>query len=304
MKFIKKLGVTCATVVIMASTMSHAGVVTTNKLLDNYIGANGETRSEVDAIPNSNFDTKWMKVSRDLSAESLTVKVKSNFVGYDSIYKLGDLFLMDGANYNTAASCGISGSTARGCNENSYTSGTNKWEYAFDLGLDLNDANTTNSTSNYNETGQLVKINTAGDITIASSTYHKSVNTSSQLKDNNPGRFWQIVDVKTPGSLNPDGTPNTDAGSAVGAGGTWKTNTNTDKKFLTMTFDIGGTSLMTSDQIALRWAMSCANDIIEVVANLKAPTTSIPEPSTLLLMSLAGLGLFASRQKKGVEFKA
>jgi len=293
MKFITKLGATCAIAAMMASTISHAGtVVTTGKLFDNYIGADATTSSVVDSIPDDNYDTKWVKVSRDLSAKSLTVKVKSNFVGYNSTYKLGDLFLMDGANYNTAASC--LGGTARGCNENSYTSGTNKWEYAFDLGLDLNDANATNSTSNYNETGQLVKINTAGDITSASSIYHQSVNSSSQLKDSNPGRSWQIVDVKTPGTLN--------AGSAVGAGGSW--NTNTDKKFLTMTFDIGGTSLMTSDQIALRWAMSCANDIIEVVANLKAPTTSIPEPSTLLLMSLAGLGLFSSRQKKGMGFKA
>lgn len=296
MKFITKVGATCATVAMMASTMSHAGVVTTGKLYDHYIGADAGTRSEVDAIPNSNYDTKWMKVSRDLSTKSLTVKVKSNFVGYSSNYKLGDLFLMDGDNYNTADSCGIAGSTARGCSENSYTAGTNKWEYAFDLGLDLNNVNATNSTSNYDETGQLVKINTSGDITSASSTYHKSVNSSSQLKDNNPGRSWQIVDVKTPGTMN--------AGTAVGAGGTWKTDTRSDKKFLTMTFDITGTSLMTTDQIALRWAMSCANDIIEVVTNFATPPTSVPEPSTLLLMSLAGFGMFASRHKKSNNFKA
>jgi coproporphyrinogen III oxidase len=39
MKFITKVGVTCATVAIMASTMSHAGVVTTGQLGDHYIGA-------------------------------------------------------------------------------------------------------------------------------------------------------------------------------------------------------------------------------------------------------------------------
>lgn len=289
MKFITKLGVTCASVAIMASTMSHAGTVQLN---DHYIGAYANQTSTSDYMPtnNDNYNTHWMKVSRDLQAESLTVQVNSNFIGYDSIYKLGDLFLMDGNNYNEAASCIDSqGNVARGCDENSYSAGSNKWEYAFDLGFNLADS-TKNSTSNYNTTsGQLRKINTAGDITSSSSAYHQSVNTASQLKG---GRSWQIVDVKS-------------SSPTAGTGGSWSTNV--ASKLLTMTFNISGTSLMETDQIALRWAMSCANDIIEVVAKFgasKPDTSPVPEPSTLLLMLLAGVGLFASKQKKANGFKA
>jgi hypothetical protein len=239
---------------------------------------------------NPNYNTHSMQVSRIINGNqgALSVTVNSNFVGYNSIYKLGDLFLMDGANYNTAASCiDDTGATARGCSENSYTAGTNKWEYAFDLGLDLDDS-TNNSTSNYNnEDGQLRQIDTSGSVESSGSAYHQSVNTASQLKG---GRSWQIVDAKS-------------SSAAVGAGG-GKWNTDVSSKLLTMTFDISGTSLMDADQIALRWAMSCANDIIEVVANLKAPATPVPEPSTLLLMSLAGLGLFASKKKQGMNYKA
>ncbi len=43
-----------------------------------------------------------------------------------------------------------------------------------------------------------------------------------------------------------------------------------------------GTSLMSTDQIALRWAirwaMSCENNIIEVVVKVSGGTTSVPEP--------------------------
>ncbi|MDX2367620.1 MAG: PEP-CTERM sorting domain-containing protein [Colwellia sp.] len=290
MKFITKIGAACTTIAMMASTISYAGTVTTGQLGDHYIGAYAETTSTSDYMPtnNPNYNTHYMQVSRITNGNqgSLSVTVNSNFVGYDSIYKLGDLFLMDGANYNTAASC--LGGTARGCSENSYTPGTNKWEYAFDLGLDLNDS-TKNSTSNYNnEAGQLRKIDTDGDITSSSSAYHQSVNTASQLIG---GRGWQIVDAKS-------------SNSAVGSGGTW--GTDVASKLLTMTFDISGTSLMDSEQIALRWAMSCANDIIEVVADLTTPggSTAVPEPSTFLLMLLAGFGFFASRQKKDMKFKA
>lgn len=286
MKFITKLGVTCATIAMMASTMTFAGTVTSTQLEDNYIGADGGNTSYSDYTPtnNGNYDTHWMQVSRNLENGMLTVAVNSDFIGYYSKFKLGDLFLMDADNYNAAASC--LGNAARGCSESSYTSGTNKWEYAFDLGLNLGNTNIKNSTSNYNNVaGQLRDINTSGNVTRSSSDYHQSVNTSSQLSDG--VRSWQIVDVK---------------GSSAGVGdGTWSTDV--ASKLLTMSFDISGTSLMDAEQIALRWAMSCANDIIEVVTNFKSRNTqSVPEPSTVLLMLLAGLALFASRQKKG--FKA
>jgi len=305
MKFITKIGVACTTVAIMASTSSYAGtVVTTGTLLDTYIGASANNTSTTDATPNSNYDILGMKVSRDISAKLLTVEVNSNFIGYNSSFQLGDLFLMDEANYTAAASC--KNNTAFGCSENSYTSGTNKWEYAFDLGLDLDSTSTNNSTSNYiNQTGQLIDIESGGSVTDPGSAYHQSVNTSSQLKGGGGSRYWQVVDIITPnGSTSNPATPS----SAVGAGGNWSTDIGLQT--LTMSFDITGTSLLTVDQIALRWAMSCANDIIEVVADLRTSSgggggsTPVPEPSTFMLMLLAGFGLFASKQKKAIKFKA
>lgn len=294
MKFITKISVACATVAMMASTLCYAGTVTTGKLQDNYIGAYANNTSYSDYMPtnNPNYNTHWMKVSRDLDAGSLTVKVKSSFVGYNSKYKLGDLFLMDAGKYNAADKCNDSsvGADAFGCSENSYSSGTNKWEYAFDLGLDYKDG-TNNSTSNYtDQDGTLRKIDTSGSVTSSGSSYHSDVNTASQLQG---GRSWQIVDVKS--------------SATEVSGGKWYTNVNNE--FLSMTFDISGTSLMDAEQLALRWAMSCANDIIEVVTNFKPNKppgggTAVPEPSTFILMLLAVFGLFASRQKKVVGFKA
>lgn len=295
MKFIKKLGVTCATVALMVSSASYAGTVSSAKLYDNYIGNSYGDYSRTDYMPNNSsahYDTNWMTV--DKSAQGiLTVQIDSNFIGYDSVFKLGDLFLMDGNNYQTADTCaGRTGRAGfRGCNEDSYDKETNMWEYAFDLGLNLDSYSTKNSESNYNNmSGTLRKINTsANDVSAVGGKYHDDVYTSSQLKTENSGvRGWQIVDVK--GSAKDVGV--------FGNNDSWSTDVK--KQLLTMTFDISGTALMNTNQIALRWAMSCANDIIEVVANVKSGKSNpVPEPSTIVLMLLAGFGLFTARKNTG-----
>lgn len=298
MNFLKKAYITCVGLgMIVTSAASIAGTVTTSELGDYYIGSNGDKYSNEDYTPNNvdaNYDVNWMKVSRTLNDDqnptsgSLSVTVNSNFIGYDSMFKLGDLFLMnaDDDAYNTASLCNGS-SSLRGCDEHSYTAGTNKWEYAFDLGLDLADTSERNSTSDYtNEAGTLRELDQNGNVTSVSSDYHDSVNTSSQLVNGKYVRSWQVVDVK---------------GTSTGIGsGSWSTSIADDN--LVMTFDITNTTLMTAEQIALRWAMSCANDIIEVVTNFDVRTTGnkpdpIPEPSTILMMLLAGLGLVAARRK-------
>ncbi|MCI2282249.1 PEP-CTERM sorting domain-containing protein [Colwellia sp. MSW7] len=309
MKFITKLGVTCVTAAMMVSTMSHASrVVPDDALLDRYIGNSYGNYSNEDYMPNDNnahYNTNWMTVDKS-DQGILTVKIDSNFIGYDSVFKLGDLFLMDASNdnYKVADACNdSSGNTGyRGCNEDSYDSGTNQWEYAFDLGLELNSYSTNNSTNDYiNQSGTLRKIGSSNDVTNVGGAYHKSVKTSSQLKTSSSGgRGWQVVDVLSSADAVVDAN-----GNYYGTNDGWSTDVN--NKLLTMTFDISGTSLMGADQIALRWAMSCANDIIEVVANLKSNkpgNTAVPEPSTMLLMLLAVVGLFASRKKQASGFKA
>ncbi len=288
MKFITKMGVTCAALAMLASTVSYAGTVTSTQLNDHYIGADGNNKSRKDYTPNddvAHYDTHWMQVARTIDGNqgSLTVTVNSNFVAYNtqSAYKFGDLFMMDAAGYQLADACTDNkGNAAYGCNEysektndqiiNGTVQSSNDWQYAFDLGR-----NRSNSYANDVSIGGKLK-------EIDQGHYEYS------LKSTKGNREWQAIMV------------NDRAVDTVGEG-SW--NTNIAKKLLTMTFDISGTSLMGAAQLALRWQMTCANDIIEVVTNFKSPSTSVPEPSTFLLMLLAGFGVFASRQKKTIGFK-
>lgn len=286
MKFITKLGVTCATIAMMASTMSFASTVSTqtltSRLVDNYIGADGSSYSTTDAIGGSGYDVNWMTVDKSVNG-FLTVIVDSNFISNTSSgYKLGDLFIMDADNYQEAADCsGLTGKV--GCNESSSATTyntvktTNEWEFAFDLG----GGRDTNGRSVSNVSGKLRDIKNSGYVNYRSDLI-------STGKDGSH-RGWQAIMVQN--------DPN-----AVGSGN-WSTNASSN--LLTMTFDIRGTSLMDAAQLALRWQMTCANDIIEVVTNFRTNnTTVVPEPSTMLLMLLAGFGLFASRKKQTIGFKA
>ncbi|MBL4941955.1 MAG: PEP-CTERM sorting domain-containing protein [Colwellia sp.] len=291
MKFITKLSAMCAAITVIFSSMSYAGTVASTKLADNYIGANGGHSFNVDYTPNNvtaNYDTHWMKVFRTLNDDgtgSLKVKIKSNFVSYnnESGYDFGDLFIMDAANYTLADACTDNkGNTAYGCNEYSVTpngatphagvkESPNQWQYAFDLG----DSRDRSYGKNDKQQGDLRELYQGAD-------YKKSLITTSS------DRKWQAIKVS-------DNVLNAN----VGNGGKWWTKTNKD--FLIMKFDITGTSLMTAAQLALRWQMTCANDIIEVVTNFKSGKPGpipVPEPGTLMLMLLAGVGLFAARQKK------
>jgi hypothetical protein len=299
MKFITKIGIACSTIAMMASTMSYAGTVTTGELVDNYIGSVGSSPSSSDYTPNDNYDIQWMKVARTLdgSVGSLTVTIKSNFVSHndDSWYSFGDLFLMNAdansGNYQTADSC-ISG-TAIGCNQ--YTENLNnpsstdpnispnKWQYAFDLGGTTNHyrkaARDKTHDDNVNIVGRLREID--------------QTNYNNQVISTNSDRKWQAILV----SNNADEKHR----------GTWSTDASEDE--LSMTFDITGTSLMGAAQLALRWQMTCANDVIEVVTNFGSGgtgtgVTPVSEPSSIMLMLFAGFGLFAARQKKAIKFKA
>lgn len=273
MKFITKLGVTCATITMLASTVSYAGTVPVGALLDNYIGADGNSQSTQDAIGGSNYDVEWMTVDNSVSGQ-LTVKVKSAFVSHNtsSGYDLGDLFIMDAKNYTKAAKCS-DGSGNIGCNESSHKTtsntvkSTNEWEYAFDLGGERD-------TNGVDENGHLRDIENTGNTAYS----HDVIKTGK----NGSHRGWQVIMSENDPTSKGKGKWSSDVG----------------KDILTMTFDISNTSLMGAAQLALRWQMTCANDIIEVVTNFKKSGTSVPEPSSILLMLLAGFGLFASRQKK------
>lgn len=289
MKFITKIGVTCTTIAMMASTISYAGTVPTatltSELVDNYIGADGSQVSIQDIYGGSDYNIEWITVDKSVANE-LTVQVKSAFVSHNtsSGYDLGDLFIMDAANYTEADACtGLSGKV--GCNENSKRSeystvkSTNKWDYAFDLGGQRG----TNGT------------NVSGDLRDIANTGYSYSSDVVETSKSGVHRGWQAI-------------YSTNNPTSVGSG-TWSSDVGND--ILTMTFDISGaSSLMGAAQLALRWQMTCANDIIEVVTNFTTSggggggSTPVPEPSTFILMLLAGFGLFASKQKKAIKFKA
>jgi hypothetical protein len=289
MKFITKIGVACTTIAMMASTFSYAGTVTSEVLLDNYIGADRDEVSTVDSYGGDDYDIHSMQVSRTIDGNSgeLSVTIDSNFISFNptkSGIKLGDLFIMDIDNYNPATACD-DGSGNVGCNENNKMNegdtvkSQNVWEYAFDLGGNRNGL----QGDGVNITGDL------RDLSTGSVAYSDDIITT--YKDHHRG--WQAIMVQN--------TPD-----SVDDSGIWSTNGN----LLTMTFDISNTSLMGAAQLALRWQMTCANDIIEVVTNFTTSggggggSTPVPEPSTLLLMLLAGFGLLASKHKKDSKFKA
>ena len=73
---------------------------------------------------------------------------------------------------------------------------------------------------------------------------------------------------------------------AIGTGH-WSVDTTPGSSHLSFIFDIGNTSLASAEDIALHWAMSCANDTIE-------GQQYVPEPATLALMLPA---LFAVRRR-------
>lgn len=274
MKFITKLSLACASIAMMASSLSYAGTVPANALFDNYVGADGGNQSTQDVYGGANYDIEWMTVDRSVAGE-LTVQIKSAFISHNtsSYYDLGDLFIMDRDDYTEADQCS-DGSGRVGCNESSHQAtsdtkkSTNQWQYAFDLGGNRD-------SNRYNQHGNLRDIANTGYTSYSSDV----------IKTGESGghRGWQVIMSKN-------------APSAVGSGGHWSTNTYSD--ILTMTFDISASTLMDAAQLAFRWQMTCANDIIEVVTGPKSGNTTVPEPGTLMLMLLAGLGLFASRQKQ------
>ncbi len=285
MNILKKISLVL--VVLSASSLHsvNASSVSTGQLADNYVGADGRRISTTDYSPNdttAHYDTHWMQIERVINGDDamLNVTINSNFVSWnnDSGYSFGDLFMMDAdnGNYTVADQCSAT-DTRVGCNE--YTEqtydtsrtiysqqSTNNWQYAYDLG----GARRSTYASNNTQSGDLRVID--------QSHYEYSMSSTDRNRD------WQAIMV------------NDRAVTTHGSGGTW--NTNSASNLLMMSFDISGTVLASADQIALRWAMTCANDIIEVVANLKDNTPRpVPEPSTIMLMFAAMAGLLLRKKK-------
>lgn len=76
---------------------------------------------------------------------------------------------------------------------------------------------------------------------------------------------------------------------------------------ISFSFNVAGLGVFTSAQsLALSWAESCFNDDVSQTLNVRRnrPVTSVPEPTTALLMLLALGGLVYRRRSKGENFSA
>ncbi|MBK8536406.1 MAG: PEP-CTERM sorting domain-containing protein [Candidatus Competibacteraceae bacterium] len=73
-------------------------------------------------------------------------------------------------------------------------------------------------------------------------------------------------------------------------------------KSITFTFDDQG---KLGNNVALSWAMTCANDIIQGTVYLGPPLLgnppSVPEPSTILLAGVGLAGLGFTRRRRSVR---
>ena len=75
----------------------------------------------------------------------------------------------------------------------------------------------------------------------------------------------------------------------VNDSGRWSVDQTPNNGHLHFVFDVAGTALAKSSDIALHWAMSCGNDTIE-------GSRSVPEPGSLWLALIGGLAACSRRR--------
>lgn len=290
MKIFKKLSLVCLAPLVFIGAANATSISTTHVLTDNYIGGG----SSKDAIhgnlasndPNNNYNTHSLEYV--INGDWLTVLIDSNFAGNANPYNYGDLFIMDGANYSTPANNGIGEHSVRWDSSVDSVVGhgnnvsSNHWEYAFDL-LSEFGGNRANSSDEFsNETGVLREIDTSD-----SQTYANQLILSHRYGGDkgDAGRNRQAILVGNNTSyVGGSNTPN------LGNWGASKA-----ANLITFNINIANTPLLTAESLAFRWAMTCANDIIEGVAQAKSPKP-VPEPQTILLMVAAIAGLVVRKK--------
>lgn len=269
------------TTLSLSCLSASAGNIPATTIYDNYIGAgyNGDVKGD-----KSIYNIKKLKVSR--VGTQLTVDVFTNFVGHNADYGIvfGDLFMSTNATPLD--------SPWKPNSEND-TWGNTDWNYAYTI-QDWTNGNGGKWDDRDNQSsgqGRLVSGFNSNDL---------------QYSNNSSNRHNQAVALKNTqyhsqyNSTNAYSTIHS-GGNAYNADSTywnsyWSNWTAGNGK-ISFSFDVAGTALATANQIAFRWAMTCANDIIEGLVSVEGDnTTQVPEPQTLLLMLLGMAGIAARRK--------
>lgn len=262
-----------AAIALSASSLTAiAADIPATTIMDNYIGAgySGDVYGSKSA-----YDIDKMEVSR--TGTMLTVNIFTSFYNNigDSGIRLGDLFMAAGDSNVWDPKGSAPNTNDRFSNDWRNNTGTN-WQYAFDLGSENGDR-TGNS-----GTGWLRDVNR--DDVKDSDDFH-----------GNSSRKFQGVMMK-------DGSYSAYSSSSWAMGGWAYQKSGINYGALSFTMDVTGTALETANQIAFRWAMSCANDIIEGLVSITPPggggggDVAVPEPQTLILMLLGMAGIVYRRK--------
>ena len=271
MKYIKWIA---AASIAVSSSMSYATDIPATDIMDNYVGAgyNSDVYGNV-----HRYDTDKMTVSR--TGTMLNVDIYTSFynnVGQDGI-KLGDLFISDGSLFDPAwQPTGGAPHDLDRFARNGNNTGTD-WNYVYDLG------------GHRNQTG--------GWGELKSNFNNNEVNVSTDYHNNS--RYNQAVML---GDRNHHVKHNGYSYWSVDNNYSYAKQVNGQTVHygkVSFSFDVAGTALANATQIAFRWAMTCANDIIEgmVSAPTDPNTNPIPTPQTLLLFMLGIAGLAYSRRR-------
>ena len=268
--------------ITFSSAMALAADIPATSIMDNYVGAGhgNDVYGE-----QSQFDIDQMVVSR--TGTTMNVGIYTAFSG-NSSYQMGDLFMSadpsdpDANPWNPAPDDRYSDS-------NSSNTGTD-WNYAYTI-KDWSGSHSSqyNDRDNSSGKGRLVSGFDQNDLTTSNENHGSRARTDQAVALNSSAyynrRSYHAYDNIHSGWSRWNTTENVYSMNGI------------SYNLISFEFDVAGTALATANQIAFRWAMSCANDIIEGLVSISNDTpVDVPEPETLLLL-LLGLGAIAARRK-------